>query len=171
MLQQKVKEYTDSLDLLFVNAGYGKFAIIEQVDEAHFDELFNLLVKGTFFTVQQSLSLLKAGSSIVLNTSIVTKAGYANFSIYSAAKAAVQSFVKSFAAECTAKDIRVNSVSPGYIQTNIFNNTGMNPALIEEVVVSIIPTIPFKIFGKPLEIAHAVLFSPLQKHPTFKAPN
>lgn len=157
-LQEKVKQYTENIDFLFVNAGYGKFASIENAEEAHFDELFNMLVKGTFFTVQQILPIMKGGSAIVLNTSIVTEMGMQNFSVYSAAKAAVQSFIKTFAAELTAKDIRVNGISPGYIKTNGFNNTGLNPEQIEGVIQSIIPTIPFKRFGEPFEIANAVLF-------------
>jgi len=158
LLQEQVRPYTDSIDLLFANAGYGKFAPVEFADEAHFDELFNTLVKGTFFTVQQLLPLLKNGSAIVLNTSVVTAMVIQNFSIYSAAKSAVRSFIKSFAAEFTEKGIRVNGISPGYIKTNGFNNTGLSPEQIEGAIQSIIPTIPFKRMGEPTEIAHSVLF-------------
>lgn len=157
-LQQQVKAYTSSIDLLFVNAGYGRFGSIEQVDEAHFDELFNMLVKGTFFTVQQLLPLMNPGSSIILNTSFVADIGTPNFSVYSAAKAAVQSFILTFAAELTAKNIRVNGISPGHIKTNIFNNTGLNTEQIDQAIQGIIPTIPFKRLGEPSEIASAVLF-------------
>ncbi len=158
LLQEQVKQYTENIDLLFVNAGYGTFAPIEYVDEAHFDELFNMLVKGTFFTVQQIAPLMKKGSAIILNTSVVTEMGMQNFSVYSAAKSAVQSFIKTFASEFTEKGIRVNGISPGYIKTNGFNNTGLSPEQIEGAVQSIIPTIPFKRFGEPFEIASAVLF-------------
>ncbi|PRD44098.1 SDR family oxidoreductase [Sphingobacterium haloxyli] len=158
LLQDQVKQYTSHIDLLFANAGYGKFAPVEFADEAHFDELFNLLVKGTFFTVQQIVPLMKKGSTIVLNTSVVTEMNIQNFSIYSSAKSAVRSFIKTFAAEFTTKGIRVNGISPGYIKTNGFNNTGLNPEQIEEAIQSIIPTIPFKRFGEPAEIANAVLF-------------
>lgn len=137
---------------------YGKFAPIEYTDETLFDELFNLLVKGTFFTLQQLLPLMKSGSSIVLNTSIVTGFGMANFSIYSAAKSAVQSFIKTFAAELVKREIRVNGINPGLIKTNIFNNIGLNADQIEEAVHGIIPSIPFKRLGEPTEIANAVLF-------------
>lgn len=158
LLAENIKQYTSHIDLLFVNAGYGKFAPIEFVDEIHFDELFDMLVKGTFFTVQQILPLMPDGSSIILNTSIVAAMGMANFSVYSAAKAAVQSFIKTFAAECTEKGIRVNGISPGYIKTNGFNNTGLSPEQIHGAIKNITPTIPFKRFGDPSEIAHAVLF-------------
>lgn len=158
LLQEQIKQHTENIDLLFANAGYGKFAPIEYADETHFDELFNTLVKGTFFTVKQISPLMKPGSAIVLNTSIVTEMGTANFSVYSAAKSAVKSFIKTFAAEFTEKDIRVNGISPGYIKTNGFNNTGLSPEQIEGAIQSIIPTIPFKRFGEPSEIASAVLF-------------
>lgn len=157
-LQEQVKQYTENIDLLFVNAGYGKFASVENADEAHFDELFNVLVKGTFFTVQQILPLMKNGSAIVLNTSFVTEIGTGNFSVYSAAKSAVQSFIKTFAADITGKGIRVNGISPGHIKTNIFNNTGLNAEQIEGAIQNIIPAIPFKRLGEPAEIANAVLF-------------
>lgn len=157
-LGAKVKELTDVIDILFTNAGYGKFAPIEMVNEAHFDELFNLLVKSTFFTVQQILPLMREGSSIILSTSDVTEIGMANFSVYSAAKAAVQSFVKTSAAECLSKKIRVNGVSPGYISTNIFHKTGLSQEQIDGTIAAITPTLPFKRFGKPEEVANAVCF-------------
>lgn len=158
LLQEQVKHYTTNIDLLFANAGYGKFATIEFADEAHFDGLFNTLVKGTFFTVQQILPLMKNGSTIILNTSFVTEIGTANFSVYSSAKSAVKSFIKTFASELTEKGIRVNGISSGHIKTNIFNNTGLNAEQIEGAIQSIIPTIPFKRLGEPGEIANAVLF-------------
>lgn len=158
LLKEQVRQYTDNIDLLFANAGYGKFAPVEFADEAHFDELFNVLVKGVFFTVKQILPLMKNGSAVVFNSSIVTEVGTPNFSVYSAAKSAVQSFIKTFAAEFTEKGIRVNGISPGYIKTNGFNNTGLSPEQIAAAVQGIIPTIPFKRFGEPAEIANAVLF-------------
>ncbi len=158
LLQEQVKQYSDNIDMLFLNAGYGKFAAVEATDEALFNELFNTLVKGPFFTVQQMLPLMKNGSAIVFNTSMVTGMGMQNFAVYSAAKSAVQSFIKTFAAEFTEKGIRVNGINPGHIKTNIFNNTGLNAEQIEGAIQNIIPTIPFKRLGEPDEIAHAVLF-------------
>lgn len=157
-LRKQVKQYTENIDFLFINAGYGKFASVADADEAHFDELYNMLVKGTFFTVQQILPLMKTGSAIILNTSFVTEVGIANFSVYSSAKSAVQSFIKTFAAELTEKGIRVNGISPGHIKTNIYNNTGLNTDQINGAIQSILPAIPFKRLGEPAEIANAVLF-------------
>ena len=158
LLPERVTQYAFHLDTLFVNAGYAKFSSIEMVDHDQFNELFDMLVKGTFFTVQQMLPLMVEGGSIILNTSVVTEMGMTNFSVYSAAKAAVQSFIKTFAAECTAKGVRVNGISPGYIKTNGFNNTGLSPEQIDDAIQSVLPTIPFKRFGEPVEIANAVLF-------------
>ncbi|MEO8515689.1 MAG: SDR family oxidoreductase [Flavobacterium sp.] len=158
VIREEVKKHTDALDIVFVNAGYGKFASVEQADEAHFDELFNMLVKGTFFTVQQLLPMINKGGTIILNTSFVTEFGIENFSVYSAAKSAVQSFIKTFAAECITKNIRVNGISPGHIKTNIFNNTDLSMEQINGVIESILPTLPFKRFGEPAEIAKTVLF-------------
>lgn len=157
-LRNQVEKMTDNIHLVFANAGYGKFASIENVDERHFDELFNMLVKGNFFTVQQILPLMRKGSSVIFNTSFVTEVGMSDFSVYSAAKSAVQSFIKTFAAELSEKGIRVNGISPGHIRTNIFNNTGLNSEQIKEAVTHIISSIPFKRQGEPDEIANAVLF-------------
>ena len=157
-LAKRIRELSERVDVLYVNAGYGKFAPIETVDEAQFDELFNLLAKGTFFTVQQLLPLMKEGSAIVLNTSVVTEYGSAGFSVYPAAKSAVKSLIRSFAAEFITKGIRVNGVSPGYVATNIFNNTGLTGEQIESTVNSITPTLPMKRFGTADEVAAAVLF-------------
>ncbi|MDP9961452.1 SDR family oxidoreductase [Chryseobacterium lathyri] len=157
-LQYEVRKYTNTIEVLFANAGYGKFFPIEHVNEDHFDELFNMLVKGSFFTVQQILPLMGKGSSVIFNTSVATEIAMPNFSIYSAAKSAVQSFIKTFALELTERGIRVNGVSPGHIKTNIFNNTGLNAEQIDSAVHDIIPTIPFKRLGEPEEVANAVLF-------------
>ncbi|NML56483.1 SDR family oxidoreductase [Chryseobacterium cheonjiense] len=157
-LRNQVEKMTDSIHLVFANAGYGKFASIKNVNERHFDELFNMLVKGSFFTVQQMLPLMGKGSSVIFNTSFVTEVGMSDFSVYSAAKSAVQSFIKTFAAELSEKGIRVNGISPGHIRTNIFNNTGLSQNQIKEAVTYIISSIPFKRQGEPDEIANAVLF-------------
>lgn len=157
-LQEQVKQFSSTLDILFVNAGYGKFAPLESVTEADMDELFNVMVKGTFFTVQQLLPMMNEGGVIILNTSVVTEVGFHSLSIYSAAKSAVQSFVKTIAAECTARKIRVNGISPGYILTNGFDKTGLSREQIKGVIEATIPTIPLKRFGQPAEIAKAVSF-------------
>lgn len=157
-LPEKVKALVDKVDILFVNAGYGKFAPLEYIDELHFDEQFNTLVKGTLFTVQQISPLISEGGTIILNTSTVTEVGMPNTSVYSAAKSAVQSFVKTFAAEFSQKKIRVNAVSPGPIQSNFFDKTGLTHEQIQDFAGAVLPQVPLGRFGQPKEVAKAVSF-------------
>ena len=157
-LGQKVKALTPSLDVLFVNAGIGKFAPIEQVDEAHFDEQFSVNVKGLFFTVQQLLPLMNPGGSIILNASVVREIGIPNASVYSATKAAVVSLAKTLAAELLGRKIRVNAISPGLTQTNFFTNTNLSHEQIEGFAAQMLPKIPLQRLGNAPEIAKAVTF-------------
>jgi NAD(P)-dependent dehydrogenase (short-subunit alcohol dehydrogenase family) len=157
-LAQQIKELAPAIDILFVNAGYGKFAPLEAVDETHFDEQFNVLVKGTFFTVQQLVPLMNEGGTVILNTSVVTEKGMAGASVYSAAKAAVQSLTKTLAAELIAKNIRLNAVSPGPIQTAFFEKTGMNEVQINGFASNVLTMVPMKRFGQPEEVAKVVSF-------------
>ncbi len=157
-LPNLVQSIAPHIDILFINAGYGKFSPIEAVTENMFDELFNVLVKGAFFTTQSLLALLKEGGSIILNTSVVTLYGSPYASVYSAAKSAVASFAKTFAAELTTKNIRVNAISPGYTATNGFEKTGLSKEQIDGIIQSVTPTLPLKRFGQSQEIAKAVSF-------------
>lgn len=157
-LKKKLMQLHPKIDILFANAGYGKFASIDTVSEDLFDELFNVLVKGTFFMIQQLLPMVNEEGSVILNTSVVTEYGSQNATVYSAAKAAVQSLVKTLAAECASKKIRVNAVSPGYTETDGFNKTGLTPEQIAATKQFIVPTLPFKRFAEASEIAKAVSF-------------
>jgi NAD(P)-dependent dehydrogenase (short-subunit alcohol dehydrogenase family) len=157
-IREKAAAIFPRIDILFANAGYGKFSPIEMVTEETFDELFNVLVKGTYFTIKELLPLVNSGGSIIMTTSVVTEYGSANSSVYAAAKAAVQSFVKNLAAELLARNIRVNSVSPGYTQTDGFNKTGMTAEQITGVKQYISGILPYKRFATPLEVAKAVTF-------------
>ncbi|SDZ89195.1 SDR family oxidoreductase [Pedobacter hartonius] len=154
----KVKALTGKVDVLYVNAGYGRFLMIEEVDEPHFDEIFNVIVKGTLFTVQSILPLMSEGGSIILNTSSATEQGLHGASVYSAAKSAVQSFVKTFAAELSTRKIRLNAVSPGPIESDFFINTGMNQEEIDNFTSVLLPKVPMARFGKSSEVAKAVTF-------------
>lgn len=157
-LPERVQALSSQLDILFINAGAGKFSPIEAVDEGHFDEQFNVLVKGSYFTVKNLLPLLREGSTVIFNTSVVTDIGMPGASVYSAAKAAVQSLTKTLAAELVARGIRVNAVSPGPIQTNFFQKTGMSAEQIEGFAGAILPKVPLQRFGRPEEIAKVVSF-------------
>jgi NAD(P)-dependent dehydrogenase (short-subunit alcohol dehydrogenase family) len=157
-LKEKVQTISPHIDILFVNAGYLKFAPLERIDEAHFDELFDVLVRGTLFTVQQILPLMRDGGSVILNTSVVTEIGLPAASVYSAAKAAVQSFVKTFASDLSGRKIRVNAVSAGSIQTNWTERTGLDKDQVQQFEASILPQIPLGRFGQPVDVAKAVTF-------------
>jgi len=158
LLQQQVRHITSSIDILFVNAGYGKFAPVELVDEQVIDELFGVLFKGSYFTVQTLLPLMNEGGAIILNTSIVTRYGAPYASVYSAAKAAVSSLVKTLASECTGRKIRVNGICPGYTKTEIFGKTGMTEEQISQTIRTVTDALPYGRFGEAEEVAAAVVF-------------
>jgi len=153
-LAGEVTAITPRVDVLFINAGIAKFAPIEGVDEAFFDEQFDINVKGAYFTIQQLLPLMGEGGSIVLNTSINAHIGMPNASIYAATKAAVLTFAKNLSAELLPRKIRVNAVSPGPIVTPLHEKLGL-PAEAAEGMKSLIP---IGRFGTADEIARIVVF-------------
>jgi NAD(P)-dependent dehydrogenase (short-subunit alcohol dehydrogenase family) len=146
------------IDALFANAGIAKFASAADSNEKLFDETFDINVKGLFYTVQKALPLLNDGAGIVLNSSIVGTKGNAGATVYSASKAAVRSFARTFAAELVDRKIRVNVVSPGPIETPILEKGGMPQAAVDSFAENIRNRIPMKRFGTPEEVGHAVLF-------------
>src|ERR1700722_13884307 len=113
----QIKKEKGHLNILFANAGGGEFAPLGSITEEHFDNTFNTNVKGLVFTVQKALPLIPAGGSIILNASIVSIKGMAAFSVYSATKAAVRSFARSWTVDLKGRDIRINVISPGPIET------------------------------------------------------
>ena len=124
-LYEVIKGRHGKIDILFANAGIAEVAPIEAVTEDFFDRHFDINVKGLFFTVQKSLPLLSDGGSIILNASIVSTKGFGNFSVYSASKAAVRSFARTWATELAPRGIRVNAISPGPIETPIYGKLGL----------------------------------------------
>src|SRR5277367_5734888 len=146
------------IDMLFANAGIGKFAPVEQTTEALFDETFNVNARGLFFTVQKALPYLNDNAGIVLNASIAGVKGELYTSVYSATKAAVRSFARTMAAELVGRGIRVNVVSPGPITTPIFDRLGLPREAVDEFAKQIVAKVPMKRFGQPEEVGRAVLF-------------
>jgi NAD(P)-dependent dehydrogenase (short-subunit alcohol dehydrogenase family) len=147
------------LDIVFANAGTGEFAPLGSISEEHFDKQFDLNVKGLLFTVQKALPLLRDGSSIILNASIVSVKGNPAFSVYSATKAAVRSFARTWSVDLRERRIRVNAVSPGVVPTAGYNTSlGMSTAQVDEFVDASVPSIPLGRPGRPEEIARAVTF-------------
>jgi NAD(P)-dependent dehydrogenase (short-subunit alcohol dehydrogenase family) len=157
-LFQKTKAKFGKIDVLFANAGVAPSAPLEAVTEAHFDELFNINVKGLLFTVQKALPLLSVGAAIVINASVVDQKGFPGMSVYAATKAAVRSLARTFAAELIGRGIRVNVVSPGPITTPIFDRMGLTPEQAEGFAQGVTQIVPMKRFGKPEEVAAGVAF-------------
>jgi NAD(P)-dependent dehydrogenase (short-subunit alcohol dehydrogenase family) len=158
-LYAKVKEQKGSLDIVFANAGTGAFAPLGQISEEHFDKQFAVNVKGLLFTIQKALPLLRPGGSIVLNASIVSSTGNPAFSIYSATKAAVRSFARTWSVDLKERKIRVNAISPGIVPTPGYNTSlGMTNEQVDQFVQGSIGNIPLGRAGTADEIAKAVLF-------------
>jgi NAD(P)-dependent dehydrogenase (short-subunit alcohol dehydrogenase family) len=158
-LYAAVKQQKGKLDIVFANAGTGAFAPLEQISEEHFDKQFNVNVKGLLFTVQKALPLLQPGGSIVLNASIVATKGSQALSVYSATKASVRSFARTWSVDLKDRKIRVNAISPGIIPTPGYNTSlGMTQDQVDQFVQSSIPNIPLSRPGTTDEIAKAVSF-------------
>jgi NAD(P)-dependent dehydrogenase (short-subunit alcohol dehydrogenase family) len=153
-----VKQRFGKIDVLFVNAGVAKFIPLEAVTEEHYDELFDINTKGAYFRVLKSLPLLNDGASIILNTSVVSHLGVANGSVYAATKAALRSLARSFAAELVGRNIRVNAVAPGPIETPIFGRTGLPQDVLDDLAKTVVASVPMKRFGTSEEVAGAVAF-------------
>jgi NAD(P)-dependent dehydrogenase (short-subunit alcohol dehydrogenase family) len=158
-LYTAVKEQKGKLDIVFANAGIGQFAPVDQITEEHFDKQFNVNVKGLLFTVQKALPLLQPGGAVVLNASIVSITGSPASSVYSATKAAVRSFARTWAVDLKERKIRVNAISPGIVPTPGYTTSlGMTQKQIDDYVQSSIGSIPLGRPGTTDEIAKAVSF-------------
>lgn len=153
-----VKEKFGRIDVLFANAGVAKFAPMEYVTEEVFDDQFGINVKGLFFTVQKALPLLVDGGAILLNASIVSKKGFPATSVYAATKAAVRSFGRMLAAELAPRKIRVNTISPGPIDTPIYAKLGFAADAQKAFEENMASTVALKRFGQAEEIAKVALF-------------
>ena len=146
------------VDILFINAGVLRMGSISEVTEEHFDFQVNVNLRGAFFTIQKVLPFMNDGGSIVINSSNANQIGIPGLSVYSATKAALRSLTRTLAAELLERKIRVNTVSPGPIETPIFGKTGIPKDLADDIAEDIISHNPMKRFGEPTEIAKAVLF-------------
>ncbi len=153
-----VKEKFGHIDVLFVNAGIGKFAPVDDVTEEFFDSIMDINFKGAYFTIQKALPLLNENASIILNSSIIANIGMPNTSVYAASKAALITLARTLSAELVSRGIRVNAVSPGPVATPILGRMGMPPEILEETAKNIEAQVPMKRFGRPEEIAKTVLF-------------
>lgn len=155
-LYAQIEKEQGRLDVVFANAGGGAFARLGEISEAQFDQEFGINVKGLLFTVQKALPLLKGGGSIILNASIVANKGFENFSVYSATKAAVRSFARTWTSDLKGTGIRVNAVSPGPIDTPAL--AGLAPGNEEGIKSALAESVPLGRLGEAVEIANAVVF-------------
>jgi NAD(P)-dependent dehydrogenase (short-subunit alcohol dehydrogenase family) len=154
-----VKEKHGHIDILFANAGAGTIAPLAVATEAHFDQTFDVNVKGMFFTVQKALPLFKDGGSIILNSSVSNVLGLPGFTAYAASKAAVRNFARGWALELKDRKIRVNCMSPGAIDTPaLATTTGLTAEQAEQAAAQFTTQIPMGRRGMPEEIAAAVAF-------------
>ena len=157
-LYARVKEEAGQLDVVFANAGGGEFAALGTITEAHFDQTFNVNVKGTLFTVQKALPLLKDGGSVILTGSTAGSDGSAAFSVYAATKAAVRSFARTWATDLKGRRIRVNTLSPGPIDTPGLSGLAADAAGAKQIKDYLTSLIPLGRMGQPDEVAKAALF-------------
>lgn len=157
-LYSAVKAEKGKLDIVFANAGVARYAALGTITEEFFDSIFNTNVKGVLFTVQKALPLLSDGASIILNASIVGSKGLPSNSVYSATKAAVRSFARTWTTDLKARRIRVNAVSPGATDTPGLNDLLASSNVGEERTRLIATVTPLGRMGTPDEIANAVVF-------------
>ena len=158
VLIDQVQSRYGHIDVLFVNAGIAKFSPSANVDEAFFDAQFDINVKGAYFVIKHAAPVMTDGGSIILTSSVSGVLGGGGQTVYGATKAAIRSFGRTFAAELAPRRIRVNTISPGPIETPIFGKTGLTAEQLAGFTESLMTTIPLKRVGQPEEIAAAALF-------------
>ena len=152
-LYATITQQAGRLDVVFANAGFAEFAPLGEITEEHYDKQFNANVKGLLFTVQKALPLLGKGSSVILNASVVASKGTPGMSVYSATKAAVRNFARSWTLDLKERGIRVNVISPGPIHT-----PGLDSAATDEFKRQIVGMVPMGRIGDADEIARPAVF-------------
>ena len=157
-LFEQAKSTFGKLDVLFVNAGLAVLKPLSEMSEDDFDMVMNANFKGAYFTIQKALPHLNDGASIVLNTSINAHIGMPTTTVYAASKAALSSLIRTVSAELVGRNIRVNAVSPGPVETPFYGKLGMDEAQIQGMAAGILEQIPMKRFGTSQEIAKVVAF-------------
>ncbi len=156
-LYEAIKKQNRKIDVIFANAGVAQLAPFGAVEEKFFDLHFDSNVKGLFFSVQKALPLMNDGGAIIVNASIATIKGFSGMSVYSATKAAVRSFARTWTNELRERRIRVNAISPGHIDTPIMESLQQGDALIK-MKEGMAQNVPLGRLGDPDEIAKAVSF-------------
>jgi NAD(P)-dependent dehydrogenase (short-subunit alcohol dehydrogenase family) len=157
-LFEQIKEEKGILDILFANAGIARYAALGNITEELYDSIFNVNVKGVLFTVQNALPLMPDGGSIILNASVVGSKGLSSNSVYSATKASIRSFARTWTTDLKHRAIRVNAISPGTIDTPGLNNLLASGEAGEQRRKMVASAIPLGRFGRPDEVAKVVVF-------------
>lgn len=158
MLYDVVREEAGGIDVLFANAGGGAFRLLENIDEAHYAQTFDVNVKGTLFTVQKALPLLRDGASVILTGSTASVTGIPSFSVYSASKAAIRSFARCWILELSPRRIRVNVLAPGSTSTPGWHGLAASEEQDRQMQAMTAAATPLGRLGTPDEIAGAALF-------------
>ncbi len=157
-LFRQVREKYGRIDVLYANAGIAKLGSVAETTEEVFDDILDANFRAAYFTVQKALPLLSDGGAIVFTTSWFDEVGVAGTSAVSASKAALRNFTRTLAAELIGRNIRVNAISPGVIETPLFGKLGLPETNAQELAQALLAQIPAKRFGKPEEVAAAVAF-------------
>lgn len=157
-LYELVKTEVGHVDIIFANAGFAASAPLGSLTEEHVDALLNTNIKGVIWTVQKALPLMRSGGSIILCASIVGSKGFGNWSIYSATKAAVRSFARTWASDLKGRNIRVNAVSPGVIETPGHDKTGATKDELVGFFDYAASIAPLARTGRDIEVANVVAF-------------
>ena len=153
-----VKTKYGFVDVLFINAGIVLFSSIEEANEDHFDRMMDTNFKGSFFTLNKFIPLMRKGSVVTLLSSINATTGQSNCSVYSASKAALNSLVKVASTELAPKGIRINAVCPGPIRTNLLSALGLEEKTLQSFASATLSKIPLKRFGEATEVAKLVSY-------------
>lgn len=154
----QIKQEKGKLDIVFANAGIAKYTPLGKMTEESYDSIFDINVKGVLFTVQKALALMPDGGSIILNASIVASKGFSSNSVYSAIKAAVRSFARTWTTDLKDRRIRVNAVSPGFIDTPGLSELLASTETGEQRKKMISGSVPLGRLGTPDEVAKAMVF-------------
>ncbi|HTT24614.1 MAG TPA: glucose 1-dehydrogenase [Candidatus Sulfotelmatobacter sp.] len=157
-LFNQIKQEKGRLDIVFANAGGGSFAPLGTITEELYEQTFNTNVKGVLFTVQKALPLIPDGGSIILNASVAGQKGLPAFSVYSATKAAVRSFARSWTTDLKERRIRVNAISPGPIETPIIDGLAETDEQRSGIKAQLTSMVPLGRMGQPEEIGKAAVF-------------
>ncbi len=157
-LYAAVKAEKGRVDILFANAGIAEIVPLGQITEEHFDRMFDTNVRGLLFTVQKALPLMPDGGSVILNASIVASTGNPALSVYSATKAAVRSFARTWILDLKERKIRVNAISPGPIDKPGLDGLAQTEGVGEQLKTSLVASVPLGRLGVPDEIARAAVF-------------